>query len=79
MLRLVEILEDIYLNIRIDAKVHGDDFKSSDRVKEWYGRFSNVIEDINDDPHVDQAKFVITRENIKNCMVFFTFEPKSYF
>ncbi|KAG5338749.1 MOS1T transposase, partial [Acromyrmex charruanus] len=51
-------------------QVYGDDCLSRGRVHEWYTRFKNGREDINDDPHVGQAKFVITPESIEKMRDF---------
>ena len=42
----------------------GDDCLSHGRVHEWYTSIKNGREDINDDLHVGQPKFVITPESI---------------
>ncbi|KAG5333594.1 GVQW3 protein, partial [Acromyrmex heyeri] len=58
-------------------QVYGDDCLSRGRVHEWYTRFKNGREDINDDPHVGQAKFVITPESIEKVRDFLNIHPKS--
>ncbi|KAG5329698.1 GVQW3 protein, partial [Acromyrmex charruanus] len=57
-------------------QVYGDDCLSRGRVHEWT-RFKNGREDINDDPHVGQAKFVITPESIEKVRDFLNIHPKS--
>ncbi|KAG5318562.1 MOS1T transposase, partial [Pseudoatta argentina] len=58
-------------------QVYGDDCLSRGRVHEWYTRFKNGREDINDDSHVGQAKFVITPESIEKVRDFLNIHPKS--
>jgi len=58
-------------------QVYGDDCLSRGRVHEWYMRFKNGRENINDDPHVGQAKFVITPESIEKVRDFLNIHPKS--
>lgn len=58
-------------------QVYGDDCLSRGRVHEWYTRFKIGREDINDDPHVGQAKFVITPESIEKVREFLKIQPKS--
>ena len=58
-------------------QVYGDNCLSRGRVHEWYTRFKNGREDINDDPHVGQAKFVITPDSIEKVRDFLKIQPKS--
>jgi len=51
-------------------QVYGDDCLSRSRVHEWFQRFQNGREDINDDEHVGQPKSVITENSIETVREF---------
>ena len=51
-------------------QVYDDNCLSRGRVHEWYTRFKNGREDINDDPHAGQANFVITPDSIEKVRDF---------
>jgi len=54
-----------------------DDCLSRSRVHEWFQRFQNGREDINDDEHVGQPKSVITESSIETVREFKKNQPKS--
>lgn len=58
-------------------KVYGDNCLSRGRVHEWFTRFKEGRESLEDDEHVGQPKFVITPENIEKVREFIKNEPKS--
>ena len=58
-------------------QVYGDNCLSRSRVHEWYKRFSEGRESLEDDEHVGQPKFVITPNNIEKVREFIKREPKS--
>lgn len=58
-------------------QVYGVDCLSRGRVHEWFNRFKNGREDLNDDEHVGQSKFVITDDAIKTVRDFIKMQPKS--
>lgn len=58
-------------------QVYGDDCLSRSRVHEWYSRFKEGREDLNDGEHVGQPKFVITKDSIETVREFVKEQPKS--
>ena len=58
-------------------KVYGDDCLSRARVHEWFTRFRDGRENINDDEHTDRPKSVITENSIEIVREFIKNEPKS--
>lgn len=58
-------------------QVYGDDCLSRSRVHEWFKRFQEGRETLEDDQHVGQPKFVITPPNIEKVREFIKAEPKS--
>ena len=46
-------------------KVYGDDCLSRARVNEWFARFRDFREDINDDEHTGRTKSGITENSIE--------------
>ena len=60
-------------------KVYGDDCLSRARVHEWFTRFRDGHEDINDDEHMGRPKSVTTENSIENVREFIKNEPKSSF
>ena len=58
-------------------KVYGDDCLSRARIHEWFTRFRDGREDINDDEHTDRPKSVITKNSIVIVREFIKNEPKS--
>ena len=58
-------------------KVYGDDCLSRARVHEWFTRFRDGCEDINDNEHTGRPKSVITENSIEIVRKFIKNEPKS--
>ena len=58
-------------------KVDGDDCLSCVRVHEWFTRFKDGREDINDDEHTGRPKSVITENSIVIMREFIKNKPKS--
>ena len=58
-------------------KVYGDDCLSRAIVHEWFTRFRDGREDINDDEHTGCPKSVITENSIEIVREFVKNEPKS--
>lgn len=58
-------------------KVYGDDCLSRSRLHEWFTRFKEGRESLEDDPHVGQPKSVITPDTIEKVRQFIKNEPKS--
>ena len=58
-------------------KVYGDDCLPRARVHEWFTRFRDGREDINDDEHTGRPKSVITKNSIEIVREFIKNEPKS--
>lgn len=50
-------------------QIYGDECLSRSRVHEWYSRFKDSREDVNDDQHVGQSKFVIIEDAIKTAWI----------
>lgn len=63
--------------LQLMKQVYGDECLSRSRVHEWYTRFKDGREDVNDDQHVGQSKFVITENAIKTVREFIKNQPKS--
>ena len=59
------------------SQVYGNDCLSRGRIHDWFTRFKNGREDINDDQHVGQLKFVLTGRSIEKVRNFLKIEPKS--
>lgn len=58
-------------------QVYGDDCLSRTSVFEWYKRFKDGREDLNDDEHTGRPRETTTEENIKIVADFIKKEPKS--
>lgn len=58
-------------------QVYGADCLSRSRVHEWFNRFKNGREDLNDDDHPGPAFTVITPESIEIVRDFIKYQPKS--
>ena len=58
-------------------KVYGDDCLCRARVHEWFTRFRDGREDINDNEHTGRPKSVITENSIEIVSEFIKNEPKS--
>ena len=58
-------------------KVYGDDCLSRARVHEWFTRFRDGREDINDDKHTGRPKSVITENSIEIVREFIKNDHKS--
>lgn len=63
--------------LQLMKQVYGIECLSRSRVHEWYMRFKDGREDVNDDQHFGQSKFVITEDAIKTVREFIKDTPKS--
>ena len=60
-------------------KVYGDDCLSRSRIHEWFKRFQEGREALEDDERSGRPRNVVNEENAEIVSEFIRKEPKSYF
>ena len=58
-------------------KVHGDDCLSRNRINEWFKRFQEGREALEDDDRLGRPRNVVSEENAEIVRGFIRKEPKS--